>query len=210
MTFVTYTPCADVSAADWIATSSTPWQRLVTMGPPGYPSYARLRFIPDPAFAGQAEHEALPSGDHPTDEDQLRFAVETLLPFTETPNVGYSLFWAGWGDGAFPTAVLQTPQVEIPETPQVEIPAREYYLCRVSLSDLASGAVHEVWEQDAAHPMPPPAFIWPEDRSWCVTQDVDPHWGGIGASDDAIDRLLTDSRLDIVRAEWDQESPSFY
>lgn len=129
-------------------------------------------------------------------------AVETLLPFTDTPNVGCMLFWAGWGAAAFPPSVLQTAQVEVPE--------REYYLCRVSFLEFVSGAVEASREEDPDQLMPPPAFIWPEDRTWCVTHDVDPHWGGIGASNLAIDQLLTDSRLDVVRAEWDQDSPSFH
>ena len=57
--------------------------------------------------------------------------------------------------------------------------------------------------------MPPRAFIWPEDRAWCITQDVDPHWGRLGASVNAIDELLLHPRLDVVPAEWDEEFASF-
>jgi hypothetical protein len=48
--------------------------------------------------------------------------------------------------------------------------------------------------------MPDPAFIWPADRAWCVANAVDPHWAGIGADVSAIDELLADPRLDVVRA----------
>jgi hypothetical protein len=49
--------------------------------------------------------------------------------------------------------------------------------------------------------MPNPAFIWPADRAWCVTNDVDPHWAGIAATAAAIDDLLASPALDMVRAD---------
>ncbi len=57
--------------------------------------------------------------------------------------------------------------------------------------------------------MPSPAFIWPSDRAWCITADVDPHWAGIGADHAAIDMLLTESRLDVVPVEANEKLP-FY
>jgi len=57
--------------------------------------------------------------------------------------------------------------------------------------------------------MPNPAFIWPADRSWCVADDVDPHWAGIGADRSAIDQLLADPRLDIVRADPREDPPHY-
>jgi len=55
----------------------------------------------------------------------------------------------------------------------------------------------------------PPAFIWPADHAWCIANDVDPHWAGIGASVAAIDELLVDPRLDIVRDDPNQEQPYY-
>jgi hypothetical protein len=57
--------------------------------------------------------------------------------------------------------------------------------------------------------MPSPAFIWPADHAWCVADDVDPHWAGIGAGTAAVDALVSDPRLDVVRADPAREQP-FY
>ncbi|TDU30539.1 hypothetical protein EDF61_101500 [Arthrobacter sp. JUb115] len=46
-------PCSDQEAAKWITTGVEHWCNLVTLGPPGFPAYARLRFIPDPTYEGQ-------------------------------------------------------------------------------------------------------------------------------------------------------------
>nr|WP_237686511.1 RCC1 domain-containing protein [Arthrobacter jiangjiafuii] len=53
-----FVPCSDLAPAKWIATSDEHWWNLVTLGPPGLPAHARLRFIPDPAYEGQSENDA--------------------------------------------------------------------------------------------------------------------------------------------------------
>lgn len=199
-------PYSDRAAAQWIAAIDEHWWDLVTLGPTGFPAYARLRFIPDPAYEGQPEHEgsyqnsALPN-DAPSESEQLRIATEMLLQHASSPIEGYLLMWDGWGEDQFPISVLRTPRVMTP--------GREYYLCKVSLPDLVSGAVEDWWEAETGHPMPNPAFIWPSDRAWCITSDVDPHWAGIGADHAVLNTLLTESRLDIVRVEANEKLP-FY
>jgi hypothetical protein len=199
---VTLTPLTDLSAAGWIAASDQPWNRLVTMGPAGFSAYARLRFIPDPMNGGQSESDVGRDDESPSDADQLRTAVETLLPHTRTPDEGYLLIWEGWGRGAFPRGAFTAPRLTLPD--------RACLMFRVRLPDFASGAVADRWES-ARHygDMPEPAFIWPADRAWCITCDVDPHWAGIGVAPDAIEALLDDPRLDVVRADPDAEQP-FY
>lgn len=70
-------------------------------------------------------------------------------------------------------------------------------------------AAEEAWWADAPVAMPPPAFIWPADRAWCITHDVDPHWAVIGADPAALDPLLTEPRLDAVPTDSNDEPP-FY
>ena len=196
-----FVPCSDPAAAKWIATSDERWWNLVTLGPPGFPAYARLRFIPDPAYEGQSENDAVRQDDVLSDADQLRIAVGTLLLHTGTPTEGYLLVWDGWGGDSFPERVLRAPRVVVPN--------REYYLCRVSLPDFVSGAIEDSWQAETGQPMPLPAFIWPSGRAWCITSDVDPHWAGIGAEQVLIEALLTESRVDVVRVEANQKLP-FY
>ncbi|MFV9429970.1 hypothetical protein ACNJ7K_15725 [Rhodococcus aetherivorans] len=60
--------CNDASAADWLVEQRLPWYRLAGRGPVGYPSYARVRFIPDPSFPGQK------TSDVDFDQNALRFS----------------------------------------------------------------------------------------------------------------------------------------
>ena len=55
---------------------------------------------------------------------------------------------------------------------------------------------------------PIPAFIWPEDRTWCVANDVDPPWAGIGASRDAIRELMNEPRLNLAFADPSTHAPN--
>ena len=196
-----FVPCTDLAAAKWIAASGEHWWNLVTLGPPGFPAYARLRFIPDPDCEGQSENDTVRRDDTLPDDDQLRIAVGMLLQHAGSSADGYLLVWDGWGEDAFPEPALRTPRVVVPN--------REYYLCRVSLPDFVSGAVGDSWQAETDRPMPPPAFIWPSDRAWCITSDVDPHWAGIGAEEALIEKLLAEPRIDVVPVETDQKLP-FY
>lgn len=204
---MTLAPCRDSTAADWITTSRQWWWHLVTVGPQTFSAYARLRFIPDPAYPGQSENDMGRPPGVLDDVEQLRVAVDTLLPRTSAPEDGYLLLWDGWDDSQFPQRLRGGAQVQIGSG--AKIPERNYWLCRVSLLDFVSGAAEEAWRTEAQVAMPPPAFIWPADRAWCITHDVDPHWAVIGADPAAIDALLTEPRLDIVAMAPNEEPPHF-
>lgn len=199
---MTFDPCLDLTVAEWITASEEPWWSLVTLGPPGFPAYARLRFIPDPAYEGQSEIDAARHSEVIPEIDQLRVAVETLLQHTDAPAEGRLLIWDGWGEEAFPDTIGRAARAAVPH--------REYSVWTVSLPDFVSGAVEASWEARTGRDMPPPAFIWPADRAWCITQDVDPHWAGIGAEQAAIDPLVNDPRLDVVPVDPDQKMPFSY
>lgn len=100
------------------------------MGPAGFSAYARLRFIPDPMNGGQSESDVGRDDESPSDADQLRTAVETLLPHTRTPDEGYLLIWEGWGRGAFPRGAFTAPRLTLPD--------RACLMFRVRLPDFAS------------------------------------------------------------------------
>jgi hypothetical protein len=93
--------------------------------------------------------------------------------------------------------------------PKVVVPNRAYYLFRRKLTDFGDwGAAERRPGQPRLH-MPDPPFIWPADRTWCVANDVDPHWAGIGADRSAIDQLVADPRLDVVRADPHENPPHY-
>ena len=210
-------PCADLSAATWITAGDQPWRELVGFGPAGFPAYARLRFLPDPTYAGQSENDVRTDEDAPPETALLRTVLETLTRHTRTPDDCYFCLWDGWGDiwgdqdsgtrrrgpriaPAFPASVLRGPRVVVP--------ARSYFLFRGALSDFGDWGAADMWPgQPRLHTMPDPAFIWPADHAWCIADDVDPHWAGIGADAPAIDELLADSRVDVVAADPREAQP---
>lgn len=219
------TPCSDVSAAAWITSSDLPWQQLITFGPSGFEAYARLRFLPDPVYAGQPEIAI--DDDAPSEHELLGTTLEVLRRHTRALDDCYFCLWDGWGsdiygggglritnfgDGttrpgprsepAFPPSVLNGPKVVIPH--------RAYFLFHGSLSEFGDwGASAELAPDWPRSRMPDPAFIWPADHAWCIANDVDPHFAGIGADSTAIDQLLAHSGLDIVPADPRMDQPHY-
>ncbi|GAB2587095.1 hypothetical protein Aab01nite_50650 [Paractinoplanes abujensis] len=207
-------PQSDLSPATWLTTDARPWHEQVTFGPGGLPAYARLRFIPDPAYAGQSETDADTDTDTdedgPSETDQLRTVLETLARYTTTPGDCYYCLWEGWGTDiwgdhriapAFPPAVLNGPRVELPH--------RSYFLFRGPLTDFAQWGAADMWPGQPRFGMPDPAFMWPADHAWCIARDVDPHWAGIGAPTTAIAELIADPRIDVVPADPAQPQPAY-
>lgn len=189
--------CPDTGAADWLVRSGTPAEQLITFGPSGFEAFARLRFIPDPVRAGQSEADADLADDHPSDIEQARRALRLLEAFTSTPEECYFCLWEGYSDARLPAQVQRGPLVELPD--------RRYALLRGSLDDI------DAWEADlgGGQVIAPPAFVWPADHRWCLASDVDPHWAGIGAERAAIDALVDDPRLDVVRASPTDDQPCY-
>lgn len=222
--------CFDVTAADWIARSDLPWQRLVGFGPGGFDAYARLRLLPDPAWPGQSENEA--EGDWRIDQPSLLF--DALAKATSTPEDCYFCVWEGlstigggvvkdpgpvyvdedapaglhWSPDAHP-AVAPRVSASRRSLPKVEVPNRAYFLFRGPLVDLGG------W--DTARDLPAEcrlgdaeaAYVWPADRAWCTARDVDQHWVGVGANREVINRLVADPRLDVVPADPREEQPYY-
>ena len=214
------TACSDLSAADWITGSDLPWEQLASFGPSGFTAYARLRFLPDPAYDGQSENDA-DFDDAVSESAKLDAALQVLSRHTRTPDAYYFCLWDGWGSAVdsggsaplmnraaptsrsmstcgFPSStarrvaeaaarpgIAPSSLSSAPSEPKVVIPNRAYFLFQVSElgdRDLSPG---RLWPD-----LPDPAFVWPADQAWCLANDVDPHWAGIGADASAIDSSL--------------------
>jgi hypothetical protein len=235
---VTLTRCSDLSPADWLTTSDQPWEQLVTVGPAGFAAYARLRFLPDPAYEGQSENDVGLAEDTPSETAQLSVVLDVLSGFTRTPDDCYFCLWDGWGDhvhdsdggsapdlrtdtvGAEPgvdpsgryrpvPAIDPTFRPSVSRESMVVVPNRAYFLYRGSVTDLGASGSSPAWPGQLGAGRADPAFIWPADRTWCVANDVDPHWAGIGAAAPAIDQLIADPRLDVVRADPRGRQPHY-
>jgi hypothetical protein len=207
---VPLTPCSDLSAADWIVDSGIPWDQLVGFGPPGFSAYARLRFLPDPAFDGQSENDVDRDRAAPSDLARLRVSIQTLTRHTNTPDACYFCIWEGWplrgreGTGerpSYPSSVVDDSRVVVPN--------RAYFLLQGAVDDLADWDAPRACLAQGRLLDVPPAFMWPADHAWCIASDVDPHWAGIGAAAAAIDELLADPRLDLVPAIPSEIQPAY-
>jgi len=163
----------------------------VTWGPEGFSSYARLRYIPDPVSPGQDEADVVLPDDHVSDQMQARRAIKLLSTFTSTPDQAYFCWWEGDPDCSAP-----------PDLPLVTLEHRRFALLSGRVADV------DAWPSSSGGSLP--AFAWPDDRAWCFTSDVDPHWAGIAGSDEAISALVDDPHLDVVRARFGEAAPSYY
>ena len=192
--------CTDMSAADWIADSGTPWERLVTLGPDDFPAHARLRFIPDPTAPGQSETDVTLPDDHLRDLAQAVQVLHRLWRFTATPQDCYFCLWDGYAGqlhGVAAGALVSVPRGTI---------SREFALFRGQVTDI------DEWETllGTQGGNLPPAIVWPADHAWCFASDVDPHFAGIAASRAAVDALVADPVLDVVRVQPGEGVPTYY
>lgn len=178
----------DLSAADWLASTNADPVRLITFGPAVFEAYGRLRYVPDPDAPGLSEADVFLPEDHPSDIRQAQIVLRALAEHTKAAAQCFFCVWDGYV-GSF-------LDPELTRGPLVVLPHRQYVLFAGDLSEI------ERWEQEfgGGEPCPPPAFVWPADRRWCFTSDVDPHWAGIGASGAAIESLISRSDVDFVRA----------
>lgn len=98
---------------------------------PLFDAYARLRHVPDPAFAGQRENDADRPDDVPSDLEQARTALAVLARFTSTPDDCWFAVWEGCSSS-----------LELPAgLPLLALPNRAYGLLHGALTDLAD------WEE---------------------------------------------------------------
>lgn len=230
--------CVDTSPADWIITSAVPWQRLVEFGPAGFPAYARLRYLPDPGYAGQSENDADHDGDEMAELRSRQWArlFGTLASHTATAEDCYVCVWDGYADnGPTPPSLpdqfagapgrmplrysdapgglwppTPTPPRPEPTTPKVTIPHRAYFLFHTSVTEAGGwDSTVELWVEDLRLRAPELAFVWPADRAWCVAFDVDSHWAGIGAEARVIGQLVTNPGLDAVNADPAADQPRY-
>ncbi|MHA3700971.1 hypothetical protein ACXR2U_02200 [Jatrophihabitans sp. YIM 134969] len=175
----------EVEAADWLTRPAAVGNWLMPVNVDAFPAYGRLRYIPDPTRPDHAESWDEMPEDHPADLDQARRALTVLARFTGTPERCLFSVWEGYG--GLPPAVGAGPMVEMPH--------RRHALVTGALADVAD------WPDLPGSASLPPALVWPADRSWLFTSDVDLHWAAIGCSEDALAALRADPGLDVVAAD---------
>jgi hypothetical protein len=183
--------------------------------------------LPDPAYAGQEENDADVDEGRASESAQLGAALQVLSRHTRTPDDCYFCLWDGWGpringDGVRKVDVpMVDPQTDnarpglapavpppVAQRPTVVVPNRAYFLFHGKTSELGDWGAAAIWP-DQPPADTPPAFIWPADHAWCIANDVDPHWIGIGARSGAIEQLTAHPLLDVVRADPRADQPRY-
>jgi hypothetical protein len=92
-------------------------------------------------------------------------------------------------------AQLARRQSFLNSAPLFSTPGREFRVL-----EGPSAALEELYEAlDEA-----PSLWWPDDRAWCVGTDIDLMTTYVGGSEQCIEALLADERLEVLRVPVDQ------
>lgn len=193
---MTLQPTDELAAAAWLDATEVGPTRLITFGPASFPAYARLRYLPDPVRPDMRESDVRLPHRPPTEIDLARTALEALAAHSSSTRDCYVCVWEGG-------ATLRNPALT--RGPMVDLRHRRYVLFTGTLDDLTGWS--DLFDSEVHSA---PAFVWPADHVWCFASDVDPHWAGIGADREVVERLVADRRLDIVHADPEQPQPTYY
>lgn len=143
----------DPSLADWFARRDEPWGELVTMGPTGFESYARVGYLEEDRISQRVLFARLRAH---------------LAGRANTPVDCFHGLWDGavsgmHGDPArgispwFPADVLTGPKVRIPH--------REYMLFLGHLDEVGHwGATDPATDSSRDEELPAPHLLWPADQ----------------------------------------------
>lgn len=204
----------DLSPAEWLAPLLVPESFEVRMMvPQGFAAYARLFF---PVVGADDEHIAwteiarrngkvahtlmeldtvsqLPSGEI---EDWYVYdglppeqfdALMPLLARHTASTSAWFLLWHGFGD---------LNERAFADKPTLHHSWRDYYLLRGAL-DAFTDFRHEQ-----------PSYWWPDDRAWCVVNDVDFVWSYVAGSEALIEEVLAAQVLDAYATK--PENPAHW
>lgn len=162
----------DPMLATWLFRAPCNPEELITLGPPGFECLVRLLYLPDPATEGLPETDAVDDVFGPGDGSLVEQAAN-LLGQSLHQRLTFCL-WDGYSD------------MPLPGRTNVDVSGlRSYVLAQGTFDDL-----HQWTASIGLTETRPPAFTWPEDRSWCITSDVDPHWAAVACDHLSRDRLL--------------------
>ena len=131
--------------------------------------------------------------------DLARFLAE----FTKTPENCFFAVWEGYGQftpGAMSILTTsggqsQFPPPEILASPRLTGVGRNYLLYSGPLSAISS-FFESFWRES-------PTIWWPEDRTWCISTDIDLDSTYVGAQERCVTALAEDSRFEVLPTSLD-------
>jgi hypothetical protein len=205
----------EVSSAEWIGPRLHPFnQDTGSVVPEGFDAYCRIfhpvetyraprRWAEVAAENGRVVHPEMQfhmvtrtpgappplrveRGDGPSwgrCPDELRSRLnDVLAQHMATQQECWFCVWEGWG-GSEDHGV----------TARVRFPYRNYLLYR--------GPIDAPAPKDGFGDSEPPSMWWPDDRSWFVATEIDHAWTYVGGSEELIEDLLGDSRIEALLAQ---------
>ena len=151
----------------------------------------------------------------------LTALIDVLAPATGGQDCFHAL-WEGWGwvdgsgvkvltltdDGGVERGPAIEPGVstEIWARPRLRLPHRDYQLFRGPLR----AALDMGWEGSPGGFEPQsPSLLWPADRSWCMSTEIDFDSTLVGGSAELVTAVLTASALDAWPVEPDDDLTAF-
>jgi hypothetical protein len=221
---MTLRPLSDVSAADWFVNDEAPLILRANLGPSGFAAYARVLH----GWGGNAAGSKDDRWEGHLDDPLLKALCQDLAIHTTTPDDCFFGLWDGYGDlyggesagfltafaGPVPWPARPFRKARPKESPPPAFPAsvldgpkvdNSYLLFGGKLSEAGDWGAAD-WGHGIRRAVNSPNLMWPADRAWFVTTNIDGTWTGIGGSTELIDDLLRDPRLEVVRTRYDQEA----
>jgi hypothetical protein len=187
---------ADVTAADWLRPRLRRFGSAVSaVVPDGFPAYVRILH---PARGA----EDPPEGNLPA--ELLGILCAALAEHTGTPSSCWFCLWDGYGwlHGSPSVAIMSSHgsipvppafPTEVLEGPRVRLPGRDYLLFAGPLAT----ARQLGWTDPYGFFFPQsPNLFWPQDHAWCVASEIDLFCTLVGGSNDLVEALTADPRLD--------------
>jgi hypothetical protein len=215
-------PLADLSVADWYVHDDAPPVLRANLGPTGLESYVRVLHAESSPGEGDRWEGHL-------DDELLTALCEVLARHTTTSGECFFALWEGYGQihggdavgflvrfsgsprwpgriftkekppppvpPAFPVAVM--------DGPKLNLLGEDHFLFTGPLGDAGE------WGAASYGPGVPrqinsPNLMWPQDRAWFVTTNIDSTWTGVGGTEALIEDLLAEPRLEVVRTRYDE------
>lgn len=214
---MTLRPTSDVGAARWFASADAHPSTLVTMGPPGFGAYARVRFDLDEG--GRLDSEVFDD------------VIEVAAGHTTTPDHAWFGLWGGWGDidggesaglvsavgdsswfgrvfrPARPPQVLPAFEPAVLAGPRLHVGDRDYLVFTGPLAQSGDWGARPIAAGWPPRTISDPNLVWPDDRAWFVANDAEPDWLGVGGTPQLIDALRRHPRLLTEPAAYDPHPP---
>jgi hypothetical protein len=171
----------------WWGTGPEPirWSQLARQH--GFASVRELDETRDESTIPAAANAGVQARTGELDELTGVALVDVLPGHTTTPDNVFVAVWMGWGD---------VPPQRFPGAAHLETPHRGHFLLRGPLTGVLTSVCASGIDRPVA------GLWWPADRAWFVATEIDFEWTFVAGSDELVQRLLADDRLEVARTSF--------